>query len=76
MKPCRECRREISEQAFACPQCGAPYPARDSWNGWGGRLGGPPGRADKQGRSPRHGGAGSLRVDKNSGIVAVRSMSR
>lgn len=35
MKPCRECRHEISEQAFACPQCGAPYPARDSWDGWG-----------------------------------------
>lgn len=35
MKPCRECRREISEQAFACPNCGAPYPGRDSWDGWG-----------------------------------------
>ena len=35
MKPCRECRREISEQALSCPQCGAPYPARKSWDGWG-----------------------------------------
>ena len=35
MKPCRECRHEVSEQAFACPQCGAPYPARQSWDGWG-----------------------------------------
>lgn len=35
MKPCRECRREVSEQAMACPQCGAPYPARASWDGWG-----------------------------------------
>ena len=35
MKPCRECRREISEHAFACPQCGAPYPARETWDGWG-----------------------------------------
>ena len=35
MKPCRECRREVSEQAFACPQCGAPYPARESWDGFG-----------------------------------------
>lgn len=35
MKPCRECRHEISEQAFACPNCGAPYPARQSWDGWG-----------------------------------------
>lgn len=35
MKLCRECRREISEQAVACPQCGAPFPARESWDGWG-----------------------------------------
>lgn len=35
MKPCRECQREISEQAQACPQCGAPFPAREKWNGWG-----------------------------------------
>jgi len=35
MKPCRECQREVSEQATACPGCGAPYPARESWNGWG-----------------------------------------
>jgi hypothetical protein len=35
MKPCRECRHEISEQALACPRCGAPYPAREKWDGWG-----------------------------------------
>lgn len=35
MKPCRECRHEISEQALTCPQCGAPYPARESWDGFG-----------------------------------------
>jgi hypothetical protein len=35
MKPCRECRQEISEQASACPRCGAPYPAQESWDGWG-----------------------------------------
>ena len=35
MKPCRECRHQISEYAFACPQCGAPYPARDAWDGFG-----------------------------------------
>ena len=35
MKPCRECRREISEQAQACPHCGAPFPAREKWDGWG-----------------------------------------
>ena len=35
MKLCRECRREISEQAVACPHCGAPFPAREKWDGWG-----------------------------------------
>jgi hypothetical protein len=35
MKPCRECRREISEQALVCPGCGAPYPARAAWTGYG-----------------------------------------
>ena len=35
LTPCRECKREISQQAFACPNCGAPYPARAVWDGWG-----------------------------------------
>lgn len=35
MKPCRECQREVSEQAVACPGCGAPYPARERWDGYG-----------------------------------------
>lgn len=35
MKPCRECQHEISEQATACPQCGAPFPAKAKWDGWG-----------------------------------------
>ena len=35
MKPCRACRHEISEQAVACPRCGAPLPAREEWDGWG-----------------------------------------
>ncbi len=35
MKPCRECKREISEQAFSCPSCGAPFPARPKWDGYG-----------------------------------------
>lgn len=35
MKPCRECRHPVSEQAPACPGCGAPYPARDRRDGWG-----------------------------------------
>jgi hypothetical protein len=35
MKPCRECQHPVSEQAFACPGCGAPFPARPKWDGWG-----------------------------------------
>jgi hypothetical protein len=35
MKPCRECKHEISEQAMACPRCGAPFPAKDHWDGHG-----------------------------------------
>jgi hypothetical protein len=35
MKPCRECKREVSEQAVSCPNCGAPYPAKENWDGWG-----------------------------------------
>ena len=32
---CRECEKEISTQATSCPHCGAPYPARKEWRGWG-----------------------------------------
>ena len=35
MKNCRECQREISENAMSCPHCGAPYPAKEKWDGWG-----------------------------------------
>ncbi len=35
MKPCRECSQSVSEQAFSCPNCGAPYPAKARWDGWG-----------------------------------------
>jgi hypothetical protein len=35
MKNCRECQHEVSEQALACPNCGAPCPAREKWDGWG-----------------------------------------
>jgi len=35
MKPCRTCRQPISEDAIACPRCGAPFPAKDQWDGWG-----------------------------------------
>lgn len=35
MKPCRECQHEVSENAGACPNCGAPFPAKAEWDGWG-----------------------------------------
>jgi hypothetical protein len=35
MRPCRECKHDISEQAVTCPHCGAPYPANEKWDGRG-----------------------------------------
>jgi hypothetical protein len=35
IKPCRECRQQVSDQAWGCPHCGAPYPTRAKWDGWG-----------------------------------------
>ncbi len=35
MTRCRDCGHEVSEQAMACPHCGAPFPARPRWDGWG-----------------------------------------
>lgn len=35
MKECRECKHTVSEQAIACPGCGAPYPSKEKWDGWG-----------------------------------------
>jgi len=35
MKPCRECQHQISEQAISCPNCGAPFPAKEKWDGYG-----------------------------------------
>jgi hypothetical protein len=35
MKPCRECKHEVSEEAAICPKCGIPFPAREKWDGWG-----------------------------------------
>jgi hypothetical protein len=35
MKNCRDCQHPVSDQAIACPHCGAPYPARAQWDGWG-----------------------------------------
>ena len=35
MKLCRECKHKVSEQAVSCPECGAPHPAKEKWDGWG-----------------------------------------
>ena len=35
MKPCRECKHQVSENAPLCPNCGAPRPAKQQWTGWG-----------------------------------------
>jgi hypothetical protein len=35
MRQCRECQHQVSPDAFACPGCGAPYPARPKWDGYG-----------------------------------------
>lgn len=35
MKECRVCQHIVDENAFACPGCGAPYPAKEDWDGWG-----------------------------------------
>lgn len=35
MTSCRECNHQISDQALHCPSCGAPYPTREKWDGWG-----------------------------------------
>lgn len=35
MKPCRECKHDVSEHAPICPHCGAPKPAQAKWDGWG-----------------------------------------
>jgi len=35
MRPFRDCRTEISEEAMVCLKCGAPFPARDKRDGWG-----------------------------------------
>ena len=35
MLSCRECRGSVSEQATRCPHCGAPFPAKEKWDGWG-----------------------------------------
>jgi hypothetical protein len=35
LEECRECGHKVSAQAFSCPGCGAPYPAKEKWDGWG-----------------------------------------
>lgn len=35
LAPCRSCRKEVSTDALSCPHCGAPWPARRAWRGWG-----------------------------------------
>lgn len=35
MKKCRTCGHNVSQRAIVCPSCGAPYPAKENWNGWG-----------------------------------------
>ena len=35
MLSCRECQQSVSEQATRCPHCGAPFPAKEKWDGWG-----------------------------------------
>jgi len=35
MMECRNCEHIVSEDALACPNCGAPYPAKEQWDGWG-----------------------------------------
>lgn len=35
MRACRDCKHQVSEQAYTCPNCGALYPAKEKWDGWG-----------------------------------------
>ena len=35
MTPCRTCKQPVSTDALACPACGAPYPAKPKWDGYG-----------------------------------------
>jgi len=35
MAPCRVCTKDVARDAVACPHCGAPYPAKLEWDGWG-----------------------------------------
>ncbi len=35
MPTCRECKQEVTDQDSKCTQCGARYPAIQTWDGWG-----------------------------------------
>ena len=35
LEKCRECKHEVSVNARNCPNCGAPYPAKQEWIGTG-----------------------------------------
>jgi hypothetical protein len=35
MKKCRDCGIEVSESAVSCPKCGAIYPYKEKWDGFG-----------------------------------------
>ncbi len=35
MKKCRDCGNEVSESALECPKCGALYPYKEKWDGYG-----------------------------------------
>jgi hypothetical protein len=35
MSTCRTCKQPVSSDAIACPGCGAPYPAKPKWDGYG-----------------------------------------
>jgi hypothetical protein len=32
---CRECENEVSTNALTCPSCGAPYPWKETFDGYG-----------------------------------------
>lgn len=71
LESCRECSGQVSTQAAACPHCGAPWPYKRQWKGWGfewksgATLLGYPLVHIAFGRDPR----GKLRVAK--GIIAI-----
>jgi len=35
MKQCRGCRKDVADDAVVCPHCGAPFPAKQKWDGFG-----------------------------------------